>query len=377
MSAVLELTKDLIARPSLTPDDAGCQQIIAARLARLGFKIEHLRFGQVDNLWARYGDSAPLLVFAGHTDVVPTGPREQWQFDPFTPTVKDGQLYGRGAADMKGGLAAMVVAVEQLLANKPKLKGSIGFLITSDEEGPSVDGTVRVMEVLQERGEKIDWCVLGEPSCLDKFGDTTRHGRRGSLTGLLTVHGIQGHVAYPDRADNPIHRVLPALAELTAASWDARPNPHFPPTSFQISNFHSGTGVGNVIPGQAAIRFNFRYSTAVAADELKSRVQDTLQRHGIRYSIEWRPMGEPFLTQPGKLSRVVQDAVEKLTGLRPRLDTGGGTSDGRYIAPTGAEVIEFGPTNASIHKIDECLAVSELDSLVTIYLEIMTKLLSG
>ncbi|HKT31961.1 MAG TPA: succinyl-diaminopimelate desuccinylase [Gammaproteobacteria bacterium] len=258
---------------------------------------------------------------------------------------------------------------------KPRLRGSIAFLITSDEEGPSVDGTIRVVEVLQKRGEKIDWCVLGEPSCLEKFGDTIRHGRRGSLTGLLTVHGIQGHVAYPDRADNPIHRVLPALAELCKATWDARPNPHFPPTSFQISNFHSGTGAGNVIPGEAAIRFNFRYSTAVTAAELKNRVEDTLKRHGVHYSIEWRPMGEPFLTQPGKLSNIVQDSVEKVTGLRPKLDTGGGTSDGRYLAPAGAEVIEFGPMNASIHKIDECVAVSELDSLVEIYYGIGTKLL--
>ena len=374
MSAVLELAKELIARPSLTPDDAGCQQLIAARLAKLGFKIEHLRFGQVDNLWARYGTERPLLVFAGHTDVVPTGPKEQWHSDPFIPALKDGLLYGRGAADMKGGLAAMVVAVEQLLADKPNLKGSIGFLITSDEEGPSVDGTVRVVELLQKRGEKIDWCLLGEPSCLEKFGDTLRHGRRGSLTGLLTVHGVQGHVAYPERADNPIQRVLPALMELCDAQWDTRPNPHFPPTSFQISNFHSGTGAGNVIPGEAAIRFNFRYSTAVTAAELRDRVEETLKRHGIRYSLEWRPMGEPFLTQPGKLSSVVQDAVEKVTGLRPKLDTGGGTSDGRFIAPTGAEVIEFGPMNASIHKIDECVAVNELDLLSEIYCGIILKL---
>ncbi len=376
MSAVLELAKELIARPSLTPDDAGCQQIIAVRLARLGFKIEHLRFGQVDNLWARYGTERPLLIFAGHTDVVPTGPREQWHSDPFTPTVKDGRLYGRGAADMKGGLAAMVVAVEQFLAAKPKLHGSLAFLITSDEEGPSVDGTIKVMEWLKRRGEKIDWCVLGEPSCLEKFGDTIRHGRRGSLTGLLTIHGIQGHVAYPERADNPIHRVLPALAELCATQWDMRPNPHFPPTSFQISNFHSGTGAGNVIPGDAAIRFNFRYSTAVTDAELRQHTEDTLRQHGVRYSIEWRPMGEPFLTTPGKLSNIVQDAVEKVTGLRPKLDTGGGTSDGRYIAPTGAEVIEFGPTNASIHKIDECVAVSELDRLAIFYRDIASKLLA-
>ncbi|MGB9429935.1 MAG: succinyl-diaminopimelate desuccinylase [Gammaproteobacteria bacterium] len=375
MSAVLELTRELVARPSLTPDDAGCQQIIAARLAKLGFKIEHMRFGKVDNLWARYGNTAPLLVFAGHTDVVPTGPREQWHSDPFTPTVRDGLLYGRGAADMKAGLAAMVVAVEQYLAGKPKLRGSIGFLVTSDEEGPSVDGTVRVMEVLQKRGEIVDWCVLGEPSCLEKFGDTIRHGRRGSLTGLLHIHGIQGHVAYPERADNPIHRVIPALAELCAAGWDTHPNPHFPPTSFQISNFNSGTGAGNVIPGEAAVRFNFRYSTAVTVAELRKRVHAILDRHQVKYSLEWRPMGEPFLTKPGKLSTVVQDAVEKVTGLRPRLDTGGGTSDGRYIAPTGTEVIEFGPMNTSIHKIDECIAVTDLEPLAKIYRGTMESLL--
>ena len=375
MSAVLELAKELIARPSLTPDDQGCQKIIAAQLEKIGFRCEHLRFGQVDNLWARYGTERPLLVFAGHTDVVPTGPREQWHSDPFTPTVKDGLLYGRGAADMKGGLAAMVAAVEQLLAARPKLKGSIAFLITSDEEGPSVDGTVRVVELLRKRGEKIDWCLLGEPSCLEKFGDTLRHGRRGSLTGLLAIHGVQGHVAYPDRADNPIHRVLPALAELIETRWDTRPNPHFPPTSFQISNFHSGTGAGNVIPGEAAIRFNFRYSTAVTAAELRDRVEETLKRHGLRYSLEWRPMGEPFLTQPGKLSTVAQDAVEKITGLRPKLDTGGGTSDGRFIAPTGAEVVEFGPLNATIHKINECVAMADLGILAEIYRNVITQLL--
>ncbi|MDE2091340.1 MAG: succinyl-diaminopimelate desuccinylase [Gammaproteobacteria bacterium] len=374
MSAVLELTKQLIARPSLTPDDAGCQLIIASRLAEIGFQVEHLRFGQVDNLWARHGSSAPLLVFAGHTDVVPTGPRQQWSTEPFTPVIKDGMLYGRGAADMKSGLAAMLVAVERFLAAKPKLRGSLGFLITSDEEGPSVDGTVRVMEVLKQRGEKIDWCVLGEPSCLEKFGDTIRHGRRGSLTGLLTVHGVQGHVAYPERADNPIHRVLPALTELCANKWD-KGSEHFPPTSFQISNFHSGTGAGNVIPGDAAIRFNFRYSTAVTMAELKRRVHAVLDSHSLRYTLEWRPMGEPFLTPPGQLSVTVQDVVEKVTGIRPQLDTGGGTSDGRCIAPTGAQVVEFGPLNASIHKIDECVAVTDLEQLVEIYRDVMKRLL--
>ena len=375
MSAVLNLTKELIARPSLTPDDAGCQQIIAARLALLGFKIEHLRFGQVDNLWARYGTESPLLVFAGHTDVVPSGPKEQWHSDPFTPVIKDGFLYGRGAADMKSGLAAMVVAAEQFLSATPKLRGSLGFLITSDEEGPSVDGTVKVVEELKRRAENIDWCVFGEPSCLEKFGDTIRHGRRGSLTGLLHVHGIQGHVAYPERADNPIHRALPALTELCTTRWDTSSNPHFPPTGFQISNFNSGTGAGNVIPGHADVRLNFRYSTAVTAAELQTRVHEILDRHKLRYSLEWRPMGEPFLTPPGKLSTVVQDAVEKVSGVRPKLDTGGGTSDGRYIAPTGTEVIEFGPLNSSIHKIDECVAVADLEPLANIYRRTMERLL--
>lgn len=377
MNTVLELAKELIARPSLTPDDGGCQKVISARLSKIGFKIEHLRFGQVDNLWARHGAKSPLLVFAGHTDVVPPGPKEQWHSDPFTPEVRDGFLYGRGAADMKSGLAAMVVAAEQFLNTKPKLCGSLAFLFTSDEEGPSVDGTVKVMELLTKRGDKIDWCVLGEPACLNKFGDTLRHGRRGSLTGLLRVQGIQGHVAYPERADNPIHRVLPALTELCATRWDTASNPHFPPTSLQISNFNSGTGAGNVIPGHADARFNFRYSTAVTAADLQTRVHEILDRHKLRYSLEWRPMGKPFLTPPGRLSSTVQNVVERITGISPQLDTGGGTSDGRFIAPTGAQVVEFGPLNASIHKIDECTAVTDLEPLMQIYREIMEKLLNS
>lgn len=333
-----------------------------------------MRFGSVDNFWARLGKTAPLLVFAGHTDVVPTGPLEQWKSDPFTPVVRDGLLYGRGTADMKGGLAAMTVAVEHYLAAKPSMQGSIGFLITSDEEGPSVEGTVKVVEALEKRGEKIDWCLLGEPSCLERFGDTLRNGRRGSLTGILKVEGIQGHVAYPERADNPIHRAVPALAELIHVRWDPG-NEFFPPTSFQVSNFNSGTGAGNVIPGDATVRFNFRYSSAVTKDALKQKVHALLDKHGLKYSIDWRPMGDPFVTKPGDLSRAVQDAVEKATGLRPKLDTGGGTSDGRFIAPTGAQVIEFGPRNASIHKIDECVAVKELEQLVAIYLDVLKRLL--
>ena len=374
MSAVLELTQELVARRSLTPEDAGCQALMMQRLKQLGFTVEAMRFGQVDNFWARLGKSAPLLVFAGHTDVVPTGPLEQWRSDPFKPEVRDGLLYGRGTADMKGGLAAMLVAVERYLQSKPAMKGSIGFLITSDEEGPSVDGTAKVVEVLQTRAEKIDWCVLGEPSCLEKFGDTLRNGRRGSLTGVLKVEGIQGHVAYPERADNPIHRVLPALTALIQERWDSG-NEFFPPTSFQISNFNSGTGAGNVIPGDATVRFNFRYSSAITQDGLKSRVHAILDAHRLRYSIDWRPMGDPFLTQPGDLSGAMQDAVEKATGMRPKLDTGGGTSDGRFIARMGAQVVEFGPRNASIHKIDESVAVKELEQLVDIYQDVMTRLL--
>jgi succinyl-diaminopimelate desuccinylase len=375
MSEVLKLTEALVSRRSLTPDDAGCQAMMMARLQKLGFAVEPMRFGQVDNFWARLGKAGPLLVFAGHTDVVPTGPLEQWKSDPFKPEVRGGLLYGRGTADMKGGLAAMLVAVERYLAGKPAMEGSIGFLITSDEEGPSVDGTVKVMEVLQKRAEKIDWCVLGEPSCLEKFGDTLRNGRRGSLTGILKVEGIQGHVAYPERADNPIHRVAPALATLIKERWDEG-NAFFPPTSFQISNFNSGTGAGNVIPGDAAMRFNFRYGSAVTKEELKARVHAVLDEHRLKYSIDWRPMGDPFLTQPGDLSQAMQDAVEKATGLRPKLDTGGGTSDGRFIAPTGSQVVEFGPRNASIHKIDECVAVKELEQLVDIYVDVLKRLLA-
>ncbi|HEV2320932.1 MAG TPA: succinyl-diaminopimelate desuccinylase, partial [Gammaproteobacteria bacterium] len=318
--------------------------------------------------------TGPLLVFAGHTDVVPSGPLEQWKSDPFKPEIRDGLLYGRGTADMKGGLAAMLVAVERYLASGAKPKGSIAFLVTSDEEGPSVDGTLKVVELLEQRGEKMDWCVLGEPSCLERFGDTLRNGRRGSLTGILKVHGVQGHVAYPERADNPIHRVAPALAQLIGTRWDSG-NEFFPPTSFQISNFNSGTGAGNVIPGDATVRFNFRYSSAVTKDELKHRVHAALDKMGVRYDVDWRPMGDPFLTSPGDLSRAMQDAVEKATGLRPKLDTGGGTSDGRFIAPTGAQVIEFGPRNASIHKIDECVEVAELEQLVDIYEDVLKRLL--
>lgn len=374
MSEVLELAKTLIARPSITPTDAGCQQLFAQHLKAAGFHCESLRFGEVDNLWAVHGAGGPLLVFAGHTDVVPPGPAEQWSNDPFVPMVKDGLLYGRGAADMKGGLAAMLIAARHFTATDANHAGRIGFLITSDEEGAAVDGTARVIQELKRHGEKIDWCLVGEPSSLEKFGDTIRHGRRGSLNGRLTVHGIQGHVAYPERAENPIHRTLPALQALCATRWDTG-NEHFPPTSFQISNFNSGTGAGNVIPGHATLDFNFRYSTAVTEEDLQQRVHALLDQHKLLYDLAWHGSGKPFLTPAGKFSTAVQDVVEKTTGIRPRMDTGGGTSDGRFIAPTGAEVIEFGPLNASIHKINECVSVAELDKLAEIYYAIMHKLL--
>ncbi|MGH8373526.1 MAG: succinyl-diaminopimelate desuccinylase [Gammaproteobacteria bacterium] len=376
MSDVLELAKALIACPSVTPEDAGCQQLLIRHLQAAGFSCEALHFGEVDNLWATHGGNGPLLVFAGHTDVVPPGPKEQWSTDPFIPVVKDGLLYGRGAADMKGGLAAMVVAAQQFTAAYPHHPGRIGFLITGDEEGPSVDGTVKVIEELSRRDEKIDWCVVGEPSSLETFGDTIRNGRRGSLTGFLTVHGIQGHVAYPQSADNPIHRITPALTELINTRWDEG-SPEFPPTSFQISNFNAGTGAGNVIPGQATVRFNFRYSASVTTEELQQRTKSVLDSHGIRHELKWHAMGEPFLTRSGRLSMVVADSVREATSITPRFDTGGGTSDGRFIAPTGAEVVEFGPLNTSIHKIDECVSVDDLEKLTTIYLSIMQKLLIG
>lgn len=374
MSDVLELAQALIACPSVTPDDAGCQQLLQKQLQSAGFKYESLRFGQVENLWATHGDSGPLLVFAGHTDVVPPGPKEQWLNDPFTPMIKDGMLYGRGAADMKGGLAAMVVAAKRFAAAHPDHQGRIGFLITGDEEGPSVDGTVKVVEELSRRGEKIDWCVVGEPSSLEKFGDTIRNGRRGSLSGNLTVNGIQGHVAYPQSADNPIHRVVPALVDLMNTRWDEG-NTEFPPTSFQVSNFNAGTGAGNVIPGHATVRFNFRYSTSVTARELKQRTESILTGYKLRYDLKWHAMGEPFLTRPGRLSKAVAESVQQSTGITPLFDTGGGTSDGRFIAPTGAEVVEFGPLNTSIHKLNECTSIDDLEKLAGIYLGIMHKLL--
>ena len=374
-SPTLELAMELIRRRSITPEDAGCQNLLAERLERLGFRVERLRFGEVDNLWARLGDDAPLFAFAGHTDVVPPGPVERWQSPPFEPTLRDGCLYGRGAADMKGSIAAMVTACERFLATS-RPAGSIAFLITSDEEGPAVDGTVKVIEQLEKRDEKIDWCLVGEPTCAERLGDTLKNGRRGSLGGRLRVFGKQGHIAYPHLAQNPVHAALPALAELCATEWD-RGNAFFPPTSFQISNIHAGTGATNVIPGELEVLFNFRFSTEVTDAELRQRVESILEAGGFDYALEWTLSGQPFLTPTGRLVDAARAAVGEVTGLEPQLSTSGGTSDGRFIAPTGAEVVELGPLNATIHQIDERVGVQELEQLSTIYQRILDRLLTG
>jgi succinyl-diaminopimelate desuccinylase len=375
MSTTLDLTCDLIARPSVTPEDHGCQTLMASRLAAVGFRTETLQFGGVTNLWARRGDAAPLLCFAGHTDVVPSGPLEEWRSDPFKPVIRDGVLYGRGAADMKSGLAAMVTATEEFVGAHAGHRGSIAFLITSDEEGPSVDGTKRVVEVLRERREKIDWCVVGEPSSDKAVGDTIKIGRRGSLSGRLTVHGVQGHVAYPQLAENPVHTLAPALAELTSRIWDSG-DEFFQPTTFQISNLNAGTGAPNVIPGELKARFNLRYSPVQTVDALKKTVEDILTRHGVRYTLEWYVSGEPFYTPPGELSAAAVEAVRAITGAAPKLSTGGGTSDGRFIAPLGAQVIELGVTNATIHKVNECVRIEEIDLLHRMYRGLLARLLA-
>jgi len=375
MSATLELAKDLISRASVTPDDFGCQEAMIARLEPLGFGIERLRFGDVDNFWARRGDEGPLFVFAGHSDVVPTGPLDQWQSPPFEPTIRDGLLYGRGAADMKGSLAAMVTACERFIRSHPNHAGSIGFLITSDEEGPSINGTVKVVEHLEARNEKMTWCLVGEPSSVKTTGDMIKNGRRGSLNAKLTVLGTQGHVAYPHLADNPIHRISPALTELCGIQWD-QGNEFFPPTTFQISNFNSGTGATNVIPGSAELLINFRFSTAVTSEQLKQRVTEILDRHAMRYTLEWTLSGNPFLTEPGDLVSAVQRSIQRVCRFETELSTSGGTSDGRFIAPTGAQVIELGPINATIHKVNECVNVQELDRLSEIYEGILVNLLA-
>jgi len=374
-ASTLALTCELIARASVSPTDGGCQCLMSERLQAIGFRVEHLRFGPVDNLWARRGVEGPLFCFAGHTDVVPPGPLEEWRSDPFSPEIRDGVLFGRGAADMKSGLAAMVTACEEFVARYPDHRGSIAFLITSDEEGPSIDGTRRVVEVLRERNERIEWCLVGEPSSENVLGDTIKIGRRGSLSGRLTVHGVQGHVAYPERADNPIHTVAPALAELAARTWDEG-NRHFQPTTFQVSNISAGTGAPNVIPGELKARFNIRFSTEQTVESLKSTVERILAQHRIHHSIEWFVSGQPFLTVPGTLSEAATRAVHEEVHIVPKLSTGGGTSDGRFISPTGAQVIELGAINATIHKANECIRVVDLEPLKRIYERILVLLLA-
>ncbi|MGI9246875.1 MAG: succinyl-diaminopimelate desuccinylase [Steroidobacteraceae bacterium] len=374
MSSTLALTEDLLRRPSISPEDHGCLDAIAGRLEPLGFRIERLDFGPVANLWARRGDDGPVLCFAGHTDVVPTGPREDWRTDPFEPTIVDCILYGRGAADMKSSLAAMVTAMERFVAAHPKHKGSLAVLFTSDEEGPSVDGTVKVIEVLEARQEKIDWCVVGEPTSTQALGDTIKVGRRGSLSGRLTVHGVQGHIAYPHLAENPVHRFAPALAELVATRWDEG-NEFFQPTSFQVSNISAGTGAPNVIPGELKVRTNLRFSTEQTVESLQQRVLDILDRHGVSYTMEWHISGLPFLTRPDTLTRAVERAVRETTKQAPEFSTTGGTSDGRFIAPTGAQVVEFGVINATIHKVNECVRVEDVETLSRTYERIMQILL--
>lgn len=376
LSRTTALAAQLIAQPSVTPDDSNCQRIVGARLARLGFRLETVRRNGVTNLWARRGDARPLVCFAGHTDVVPTGPRDQWLADPFTPTVKDGLLYGRGASDMKTSIAAFVTAVEDFLAAYPNSAGSIALCLTSDEEGPSVDGTRLMVEMLRERGEAIDYCVIGEPSSVEKLGDMIKIGRRGTLSGKVRVNGIQGHIAYPHLASNPIHSVAPALNALTHENWD-QGNEHFPPTSFQVSNINSGTGAGNVIPGALEMLFNFRYSTESTHETLKSRFTAMMCRHSVPCDIEWTGLGLPFLTEQGALVATVKQAIEKVTGIAPALSCTGGTSDGRFIATWCPELVEFGPTNATIHKINECVAVNDIEPLREVYLQVLKSLLSS
>jgi succinyl-diaminopimelate desuccinylase len=365
-SDTLRLTEELIARASVSPDDGGCQTLMIERLEAIGFAVDKLRFGPVDNFWAHRGRGAPVFCFAGHTDVVPPGPLDEWHSDPFIPAVRDGLLYGRGAADMKSALAAMLTACEEFVGKYPAHRGTIAFLITSDEEGPSVDGTRRVIEVLRERKQHIDWCLVGEPSSENTLGDTIKIGRRGSLSGRLTVHGVQGHIAYPQFADNPVHAVAPALAELAARTWD-HGNEHFQPTTFQVSNISAGTGAPNVIPGELKARFNVRFSTEQTVDSLKTVIEELLHRHRVKYSLEWFISGYPFLTVPGELSQAASRAVQEQLQITPKLSTSGGTSDGRFIAPMGAQVIEIGVINESIHKVNESVRVADIDRLQRIY----------
>lgn len=373
-SPVIALAKDLISRSSVTPEDAGCQDVMIARLKALGFTIEPMVFEDTTNLWARRGTEAPLLVFAGHTDVVPAGNLNHWHTPPFEPTIIDGYLHGRGAADMKGSLACMIVAIERFLAEHPEHTGSIGLLITSDEEGPFINGTTRVVDTLEARNEKIDMCIVGEPSSTHTVGDVVKNGRRGSITGDLIIKGTQGHVAYPHLADNPVHRAMPALAELATTTWD-NGNEFFPPTSFQIANLAAGTGASNVIPGEFHVQFNFRYSTELTEEDIKRKVHSVLDAHGLEYEITWTFSGHPFLTDTGTLLEAVVAAIEEVNHQKPELLTTGGTSDGRFIAQTGAQVIELGPVNATIHKINECVKVADLEKLTDMYQKIMEKVL--
>ena len=376
MADTLALTQDMIRRASVSPEDGGCQELLIERLQAAGFVVERLPFGPVLNFWATRGPAgSPTLCFAGHTDVVPPGPLAEWHTDPFVPTIRDGMLYGRGAADMKSGLAAMVTATEAFVAEHPDHRGRISYLITSDEEGPSVDGTRRVAEFLRERGERIDWCVVGEPTSEQTFGDTIKIGRRGSLSGRLTVHGIQGHIAYPQLADNPVHRFAPALAELAARRWDEG-NAHFEPTSFQVANIAAGTGAPNVIPGELKVRFNLRFGPVQTVDALQCAVLEILERHAVRHTLEWFVSGLPFYTPPGDLSAAVSEALREVTGLAPKLSTGGGTSDGRFIAPLGAKVVEVGVVNRTIHKINECVRVGDIGLLAQTYRLILKRMIA-
>jgi succinyl-diaminopimelate desuccinylase len=374
-SDTIQLACELIRHRSVTPEDAGCQGVLIERLEKAGFVIERMKFDNVENFWARHGTTAPLLVLAGHTDVVPTGPEDAWQSPPFEPEVRNGQLLGRGAADMKGPLASMVTAAERFVQDNPDHPGSLALLVTGDEEGVGINGTAKVVETLSERGEKLDYCLVGEPTSVKQLGDMIKNGRRGSLTGTLTVKGIQGHVAYPDRAANPIHLVAPALTELVSSKWDEG-NEYFQPTSFQISNIHSGTGADNVIPGTVEILFNFRFSPELTPQQLQSKVEDILRSHKLDFDLKWRVSGKPFLTQRGRLTDEINDAVKQFTGLQPELSTSGGTSDGRFIAPLGADVVELGPVNATIHKVNECVSADDLDVLSKIYERVIERILS-
>ena len=374
MSDTLNLLKELISLDSVTPDDKGCQQLLANQLEPLGFKTEKMQFGEVENIWLRKGTEAPLFCFAGHTDVVPVGSVAYWDSDPFIPTERNGMLYGRGAADMKGGIAAFTIATARFIHQHPQHKGSIAFLITSDEEGPAINGTVKVIETLEARNEKIDWCLVGEPSSISEVGDTVKNGRRGSLGCQLKIIGKQGHVAYPHLANNPIHLATRMLTELTTMQWD-QGNDSFPPTTFQISNFNSGTGTTNVIPATADIIFNFRFSTEITVDELKQKVADLLNKHQLDYEIQWNLSGLPFLTAEGNLVAAAVKAIKKITGINTELSTSGGTSDGRFIAPTGAQVLELGPVNATIHQVNECVSIDDINKLEEIYFQILVELL--